>query len=229
MEPHSSHAFHRHRLRECSLAAYTIRRLSLQQAPPRIFNEALFKHCSIPSHGFRPHRDNPMVFPHTVHGATTNRNIDRFLSLYYVINHIPYPRQTSRQRLPTYDKTIVSSRIRGSNGTGHDRSIQWKRRLHKSSSKAVNAFTYTRLLIKYTDPLMNTSEEDVASQQSMYKFPSHVPRFSPINKHQLWCYCWSNSFSGRRPNKSIRRLSTLSSLLLKLLLTAKRVSKSLKC
>lgn len=40
---------------------------------------------------------------------------------------------------------------------------------HESSSKAVNAFIYTRLLIKYIGPLMKTSNEDVASQQAMYK------------------------------------------------------------
>ncbi|QDS71790.1 hypothetical protein FKW77_009405 [Venturia effusa] len=41
---------------------------------------------------------------------------------------------------------------------------------HESSSKAVNAFLYTRLLIKYIGPLMKTKEGDVPSQQGIYNF-----------------------------------------------------------
>lgn len=40
----------------------------------------------------------------------------------------------------------------------------------ESSAKAVNAFIYTRLLIKYIGPLMKTSEEDVPSPQGIYKY-----------------------------------------------------------
>lgn len=40
----------------------------------------------------------------------------------------------------------------------------------ESSVKAVNAFIYTRLLIRYIGPLMKTSEDDVPSQQGVYKY-----------------------------------------------------------
>lgn len=40
---------------------------------------------------------------------------------------------------------------------------------HESATKSVNAFIYTRYLIRYIGPLMKTSHEDVASNQAMYK------------------------------------------------------------
>lgn len=69
---------------------------------------------------------------------------------------------------PSYQAGSVARMVLASVALGTG-SADW----HESSSKAVNAFIYTRLLIKYIGPLMKTSEEDVPSQQGIYKYVPH--------------------------------------------------------
>lgn len=55
----------------------------------------------------------------------------------------------------------------------------------ESSVKSVNAFIYTRLLIKYIGPLMKTTAEDVPSQQGVYKYVFPFPCFVNISYDEL--------------------------------------------
>lgn len=55
----------------------------------------------------------------------------------------------------------------------------------ESSVKSVNAFIYTRLLIKYIGPLMKTTAEDVPSQQGVYKYVFLFPCFVNISYDEL--------------------------------------------